>query len=209
MRQADDASCGFDAGDSDPLDQPWYGVPWPPYLPTPEGQLLELTSEGAKLCVGPGWFSLVDRAFAQLKRFSAYSIRITGVMHIRGALVLNAVARERTADDTPFPVACALEEMAFELDQISYESATTCEVCGDAVGFGGAGGLVERTMCIDHSLAYATGVNEQCMWEEYGWTAPVRVEAPLHSPPSDEVPSESPGWFDTDCSDDGGVDDAK
>jgi hypothetical protein len=177
----------------DPFDLPWYGSPWPPYLPYPTGDLLPISPAGAKLLVGPGWSRLIDKAFQSLSGLADYGVEIVGVMHYHGALLLGlGTPRREEADRNPV-VRYALDGLAQEFEGLVYESLLICEVCGGAGGR--SEGSVTRTLCAAHALVIEAGADERGLWLKHGWRDAEVREGPPPSWPFDhhmENPDEYP-----------------
>jgi hypothetical protein len=161
----------------DPLDLPWYGCPWPPYLPFPTGDLLPISPSGAKLLVGPGWAAMIDKAFQSLSGLADYGVEIVGVMHYHGALLLSLGTPRREDRDVDPVVRYALDGLAQEFERLVYESLLICEVCG--VAGGRSDGAVTRTLCHSHALVIEAGADERALWIQHGWRdAALRAGSP-------------------------------
>jgi hypothetical protein len=187
------------AGRPDPLDLPWYGTPWPPYLPKPGGALPVWTREGARLCVGPGWLRLVNRAFDIIDPVAHGGVQILSLMHYRGALLIRAGVPDTPDDVLDAVTRYVIEGVAHDLELLSYQSMLTCEVCGDAGDPGQ--GADARALCREHAADMAVGKSELALWEEYGWCDATRLEHPPRPmwPDPDEgrsLPRENHDFFD-------------
>jgi hypothetical protein len=144
----DDAEQPHDQVDSQDL--PWFGEPWPPYLPMPDGSWVGITRANIMLCTPLGWRWVAARVFDLCERVAA--VEILALSQHRGRLLMRVGMRETLVDDGDWASGhqgFALSKLEGAIERLCDETLHMCEVCGGPVNIP-AHVPRTRTLCGSH-----------------------------------------------------------
>lgn len=154
----DDAEWFFDEGDEaaqddeliHPDDRPWSGVPWPPYLPRPDGTFVGITRDNVLLCTPPGWRWVAIRIVQLCEGLPGTDI--AAYSQHEGRLVVHVALQPQSAYGSSRRSESdrrAFIRLQASIERICDETLLMCEECGGPVPQL-PGEFRRRTLCEDH-----------------------------------------------------------
>jgi hypothetical protein len=158
----------YDGAQSDdvvaPDDLPWFGTPWPPYLPRPDGSWIGINRDNIMLCTPKGWRWVAARVFDLCERVPG--VEIIALSQHRGRLLVRIGNRAAAVDDEEWQSVgdrFALGRLEAASERLCNETLKMCEVCGGPVSIP-AGVPRPRTLCNIHVGGQRTTVDDDDSW---------------------------------------------